>query len=59
MTLKLTVEQALQEATSALNDGKFKEAETNYKKVIELKPEFAEAYRSRLEPWIQEYGYSS
>ena len=44
MTLKLTVEQALQEATSALNDGKFKEAETNYKKVIELKPEFAEAY---------------
>ena len=34
MTLKLTVEQALQEATSALNDGKFKEAEHLFRDIL-------------------------
>ena len=34
MTLKLTVEQALQEATSALNDGKLREAEHLFRDIL-------------------------
>jgi len=44
--MKIDIDQILQQTITAQNKGKFREAEIGYKKLIELKPDYAEAHNN-------------
>ena len=44
--MKIDIDQLLHQGVTAQKEGKLEEAEKSYKKAIEIKPDFVEAYNN-------------